>query len=123
MSDLQLDTNTNDLLFVNNDLVVNGDPAVYLPQRVRVKLQTFFGEWHRNSLMGVKYYEEILKKNPNYRTVDNIIQSTILDDDEIAKITFYEAEHNLFERKYIINVRILSIYGQEFTFDNLPLGV
>jgi hypothetical protein len=74
MSDLK--TEDNDLIFENNDLIiVTGQQET--KQRLEQRLQTFLGEWFLDTSIGVPYYQDILKKNPDTTLVTGTLKSVI----------------------------------------------
>lgn len=63
---LALDTETWDIgLDGSGNIAVLVDPSALLAQRIQCRLQTFKGECFLDRSVGVPYYEEILKKNPD----------------------------------------------------------
>ena len=49
-----------------------------LAQRIDCYLRTFLGEWWADPTIGVPYFQEILKKNPDLTVVRQAILSVIL---------------------------------------------
>lgn len=64
----------HDLILSNGQLQVTGG----LAQRIDCYLRTFLGEWWADPTLGVPYFQEILKKNPDITVVRQAILSVIL---------------------------------------------
>lgn len=47
-------------------------------QRMRVRFLFFLGEWYRDQLLGIPYYEHVLVKNPRLTLVLSLWRQTIL---------------------------------------------
>lgn len=69
-----LDQMAHDLVMFDGQLQLSGG----LAQRVDCYLRTFLGEWWSDPTLGVPYFQEILKKNPNINVVRQAILSVIL---------------------------------------------
>lgn len=69
-----LDQMIHDLVLFGEQLQLSGG----LAQRVDCYLRTFLGEWWADPTLGVPYFQEILKKNPNISVVRQAILSVIL---------------------------------------------
>ncbi len=55
-------------------------------QRLGVRFKFFLGEWYRNQLLGVPYYEHVLIKDPNLILVRSLWRQLILDTPGITGI-------------------------------------
>lgn len=69
-----LDQMIHDLVLFNGQLQLSGG----LAQRIDCYLRTFLGEWWADPTIGVPYFQEILKKNPDLTVVRQAILSVIL---------------------------------------------
>lgn len=119
MKDIKLTLNTHDLLFENYDLVLI-DKEEYLQQKIKIKLMFFYKEWFLDTTKGVDFYGTVFVKNPNINSIDNMFKVSILDIDEIIELLSFTSDYNPSTRKYSINFKVNSIYGeisyqQEFT--------
>ena len=71
-----------------------------LAQRIKIKLQTFFGEWFLDGTIGVDYFGQIFGKNRSKQSVDAIFQSEILKEREVLQITKFNSTPNQQTRVY-----------------------
>jgi hypothetical protein len=69
-----LDQMIHDLVLFDGQLQLSGG----LAQRIDCYLRTFLGEWWADPTLGVPYFQEILKKNPDLSVVRQAILSVIL---------------------------------------------
>lgn len=74
---------------VHDLVIVEGNVPLYsgLDQRVDCMLRTFRGEWWLDPTIGVPYFEEILKKNPDMSVVRQAFASVILSVPGVQEIT------------------------------------
>lgn len=109
MSDLLQDT-YGDLVFTSNVLTfVEGADEVV--QRLRQRLRTFFGEWFLNTSLGIPYFQEILKKNPQQGVVDAILKKHIVNTPGVIKLLEYAFETNASARTSTLTFKVLSVDG------------
>ena len=69
-----LDQMIHDLVLFDGQIQLTGG----LAQRIDCYLRTFLGEWWADPTLGVPYFQEILKKNPDISVVRQAILSVIL---------------------------------------------
>lgn len=106
-----LDTNSWDLqLDKSGNIACLGDTlekgyADLVCQRVRHRLQTFQGECYLDRSVGLPYYAEVLKKNPDLRRVRALILSTIHDVPGISKIIDLQVDFSARTREYKVRFR------------------
>lgn len=85
MLDLKMNVLTNDLDVTDYDLsLVDGIDQIR--QKLKIRLQFFYGEWYLDTTKGVKYYEEILVKNPLFEKVASILKTTILETPGVSEL-------------------------------------
>ena len=74
---------------VHDLVVIDGNVPIYtgLDQRVDCMLRTVRGEWWLDPTIGVPYFEEILKKNPDMSVVRQAFASVILSVPGVQEIT------------------------------------
>ena len=74
---------------IHDLVVIEGNVPLYsgLDQRIDCMLRTFRGEWWLDSTIGVPYFEEILKKNPDMSVVRQAFASVILSVPGVQEIT------------------------------------
>lgn len=85
MRDLALIENDNNLEVSAFDLrVVSG--SLYVANKLRIRLKTFRGEWFLNTNVGLPYFEEIFKKNPNLDLISDLYIQEILGTTGVSQI-------------------------------------
>ena len=111
MKDLKLDLLTHDLDFSNFKLeFVEG--IDYYRQKVKIVLLFFFGEWFLDTTKGIKYFEEVFIKNPNFTLVDNLFKIAILEIDGITELLEYDSVFDGINRKYTITFKVQTDAGE-----------
>jgi len=87
MSDILQDS-SGDISIIGNSLViVTGIEEIR--QRITHRLRTFYGEWFLEMTKGVKYFQEILRKNPNATLRDNMLREEILKSPGVIGLENY----------------------------------
>ena len=83
--------NNGDAVFYNGNAAnaVTTDLSTALAQKLKIKLQTFAGEWFLDQSEGVPYFQQIFGRGRQKKTVDAIFQSQILAEPLVAKIISY----------------------------------
>lgn len=110
---LALDTATWDIgLDGSGNIAVLVDPSALLAQRVQCRLQTFKGECFLDRSVGVPYYEEILKKNPDLGRVRSLLASVIKSVDGVATILSLELRFSVRHRRLTVDFRVQGTAGE-----------
>jgi hypothetical protein len=73
-------------------------------------LQFFYGEWYLDTTMGIKYYENILIKNPLLNEVESILKAAILETPGVSDLTNFSLEYDG-SRQININFTVNTIEG------------
>lgn len=89
--DILIDEDSNDIVFTNGATPVTDTQKVTVSQRLKIRLQTFLGEYFLNTDAGVPYYQRIFGKVRNKATIDTIFQKQILSDEGVIEITSYSS--------------------------------
>ena len=76
----------HDLVLFDGQLQLSGG----LAQRIDCYLRTFLGEWWADPTIGVPYFQEILKKNPDLTVVRQAIVSVILTVPGVVSVPYCE---------------------------------
>lgn len=109
MSDLLQDT-YGDLTFTNNSLTfVEGADEVV--QRLRQRLRAFLSEWFLDTSLGVPYFQEILKKNPQQGVVDAILKKHIVTTPGVIELLEYAYVVDTAGRTSTLTFKVLSVIG------------
>ena len=107
MKSLYIDPITKDLVLNNkNNLRFTTTTAEYTAQKVENKMLFFKGEWWLNVNLGIPYYTDILKKNPNLNLVQSILKSEILSMKGVLELLTFELDIDNSERVLYVNYRI-----------------
>lgn len=110
---LALDTATWDIcLDGSGNIAVLVDPYALLAQRIQCRLQTFMGECFLDRSVGVPYYEEILKKNPDLGRVRSLLASVIKSVDGVATILSLELRFSVRHRRLAVDFRVQGTAGE-----------
>lgn len=102
--DLLLDWETNDLIFQNGACPVTTTDFNVVGQRLKIRLQTFQGEYNFNTAYGVPYFQRILGKKIRKQDIDNIFQQIILEEDGAREIINFRS--TLINLTYNLNFTI-----------------
>lgn len=89
--DILIDEETNDIVFINGQTPVTDNQKLTVSQRLKIRLQTFLGEYFLDTTVGVPYYQRIFGKVRNKSTIDTIFQKQILDDEGVIEIVSYSS--------------------------------
>ena len=109
---LALDTATWDIgLDGSGNIAVLVDPSALLAQRIQCRLQTFKGECFLDREIGVPYYEEILKKNPDLGRIRSLLSSVISGVDGVDKILSLDLSFDRKTRMLSVTFRVIGQDG------------
>lgn len=122
MLDIKLDINTHDIIIDDFDLQLCEDD-LYLIQKLKIKFLFFYGEWFLDITQGIKYYEEILIKDPNISTIDNMFKLTIMEDGYFSSIIEYQSDFNLQKREFSVSFKAMKNNGEIFVFPSEVLKI
>ena len=83
--DLLLDTATNDIKVDAGEVTwVTAKDAIR--QHLLVRLQTFAGEWFLDTSVGVPYFADVFKKNPDLTVLNSTFTKAILDTPGVDRL-------------------------------------
>lgn len=110
--DILLNTETGDIEFDNtNSPLVTDSLNSDLSQRLRIKLQTYLGEWFLNSDIGVPYYQSVFTKGTSKSATDLVFQQQILSERDVIEISEFTSELNTLSRLYTLSFRVKTAEG------------
>lgn len=89
--DLLLNSDTNDLVFINGQCPVTQLLTTVVAQRLKITLYTFLGEWFLDTTIGVPYFQQIFGKIRTKATIDLIFQRIISADPDVIEILRFES--------------------------------
>jgi len=119
-TDLKCST-TGDIIIENGDLqLVAG--VEELQQRLLTRLRWFYGEYQFDVTLGVRYFEDILVKNPNLPNIEVLLKNMIAETDGVNKITSFQFSYDPVRRSASVSFDVESIYGT-IELDKITLGV
>lgn len=91
MSDIQINTSTEDIELVGNDFVLTeGIDAI--SQHLSQRLKTFLNEWFLDNRIGVPYFEHVLKKNFDPVIVDTVFKKEIINTPGVLELLSFSAD-------------------------------
>jgi len=119
--DLLLDPITHDCVFINGECPVTQQRIDVVPQRLKIRLLTFLGEWVFNTVYGVPYFQSILGHKTAKESIDNIFREQILLENGVAEILTFES--TFINRIYSLSFkfRCTDATVATVTIDNLGL--
>lgn len=82
-----------------------------LCQRIRHRLQTFRGECFLDRDVGVPYFEEVFKKNPDLGRIRSLLASVISGVEGVAKILTLDILFNRATREFSVTFRAQAVDG------------
>ena len=110
MISLKIDTTSKDLAIESNKFVwLDGIESIR--QHLQVRLRAAQGEWFLDTSIGVPYFQDILKKNPDFVTVTEAFRTTILDTPGVIQLLEFDYDYDNTIRKYSLTFRALTDEG------------
>lgn len=106
----------------NGDITTSGQHFITekeeVAQTIKTRLQLFLGEYFRNTNEGTPWFQQILVKGANLSEVDAIIRRRITQTEGVQTIISYNANFDLDNREYKIEVSVLTVFGEvSLTFE------
>ena len=113
--DIKLNSETGDVLLSTTNTITTPvfttTTSENLAQRLKIRLQTFKGEWFLDGTIGIDYFNQIAGKNRSKAAVDAIIQAEILKEQEVLQITAYSSVVDKTSRKITIQFTVRTVDG------------
>ncbi len=113
--DIKLNSETGDVLLSTTNTITTPvfttTTSENLAQRLKIRLQTFKGEWFLDGTIGIDYFNQIAGKNRSKAAVDAIIQAEILKEQEVLQITAYSSVVDKTTRKITIQFTVRTVDG------------
>lgn len=107
MSTFAIDTATNDLVFVNGELVlvqtVHEEVAIVL----NAKFKHFKGGWFLDVRQGFPWIEVVYVKNPDLQIIKGVIRQVILDTQGVTDVPQLDLEFDAPTRLLTGTIRVL----------------
>ncbi len=102
--DIKLDED-GDISLVNGDAQTTSIGAEDLAQRLRIRLNTFQGEWFMDNTLGIDWWNRVMGKNRSKMAVDALIQDSILKEPDALQIVSYISSIST-DRKFSCSFRV-----------------
>lgn len=91
MSDIQINSATEDIELVGNDFALTTGVAA-IQQHLSQRLKTFLNEWFLDKRIGIPYFEHVLKKNFDPVVVDTVFKKQIIDTPGVIELLYFNAD-------------------------------
>jgi hypothetical protein len=124
MKDIMIDLDPSSVNY--GDILIENKTAKlctgvdYIVQRLRANLKLIYGEWFKDSIKGIKYFESILIKNPNMSVITSIFKSAITSSFGIVSLDKFEMDFNPSGRSLTIYADVTSTEGEASISETLP---
>lgn len=94
------------------NIAVVSDDAPLLSQRIQCRLQTFRGECFLDRSVGVPYFSEVMKKNPDLGRIRSLLAAIIKGVDGVAKLLSLDLLFSQKNRHLTASFRVLGTNGE-----------
>lgn len=114
---LKLDTATWDLELDSsgNIATLEDTPSSELQdlicQRIRTRLQTFEGECFLDRDLGVPYFSEVMKKNPDVRRVRSLLLSEVSSVEGVSSVKEFSVQFFPHDRRFNVIFNVIAVDG------------
>jgi len=112
--DFKLDPDSWDILWRNGPLrkeETTQPLTETVGQRLKIRLQSFLGEWFINTVYGVPYWQRLLGvKQTSKAAADLIFQQQILAEDGVKEIVTFDS--TFVNRKYSLSFSVRVVTGE-----------
>lgn len=108
--DIKLDEDTGDISFTDGESTVTSIGAEDLAQRIRIRLNTFQGEWFMDNTLGIDWFNRVMGKNRSKMAVDALIQEAILEEPDALQIIAYSSSISS-DRRFSCSFRVRTENG------------
>jgi len=107
--DIKLDDN-GDITLTSGESSVTSIGAEDLAQRIRIRLNTFQGEWFMDNTLGVDWWNRVFGKNRSKAAVDALLQEQILKEPDALQILSYSSSIST-DRKFSCSFKVRTENG------------
>jgi len=108
-----LDDNNDFITDSNGNLKLITSYAEYVNQKIRVELQTFYGECFTDFTKGFKYYEIVFDKQVSLDEKNSAFQTFVLGLDVVKEIVTFETSFDTDLNKYIVRYELIGTESSE----------
>ena len=96
----------NEFEIKEGDLALTSTTAEAVAQRIRIRLQTFRGEWFLNTRYGVPYFQRIFRKGASLDIVESILRRQISNIEGVESIAQLRVEVDPSVRRATVEFRV-----------------
>lgn len=112
--DFAFDSATDDLALDGSyQIAVTSSLADIVSDRIRTRLRTFRGEHFLDRDLGVPYFEEVLKKNPDVERVRNLLLLATSEVEGVLKVLSFDTNFDPESRSFTVRFKVLVDDGIE----------
>lgn len=105
MARLSVSFEKQDLVISEGDLVlVSGVDSIM--QNLKIRLQTYFGEWPFDTRQGVGYFNTMFIKNPSLPNIETMIKKCVFDTPGVKSIKSLSIDYRPADRYCIIDMDV-----------------
>lgn len=106
--DFAFDSTTDDLALDGSyQIAVTNSLADIVADRIRTRLRTFRGEHFLDRDLGVPYFEEVLKKNPDVERVRNLLLLATSEVEGVLKVLSFDTTFDQESRTFLVRFKVL----------------
>lgn len=99
-----------DLTTENYDLVLI-DGMELTTQLLNIRLWFFFAEWYLDTSQGVRFFEDVMVKNPDLGAIEILLKETIMATENVNSILEFTMEYDNTLRKLSVQFSVDTTYG------------
>lgn len=115
-TNLFLDPTTNDLVIGPDfNLRFTVDNSELVSQKITNRLQTFRGEWYLNRDLGIPYYSDVFRKNPNLPQIRSILLAAVKGVNGVEEIIRFDTELDSGTRQLNVDFTVRITTGEIIT--------
>jgi hypothetical protein len=118
MMNLALDDNND--IFADGYALARVDEKEQIAQRIKTRLQLFFGEWFLDRGLGVPWLQEILIKNPRAAVVQGALKQAIINTPDVVALLDFTITDSDTNRAVTVRFSVQTAAGT--ITDNLEVG-
>lgn len=120
MKDFLLVENTKNLNIINHDLSFTNSNAVYVQQKLFIRLSIIKGEYYLNKELGIPYFEEVFIKNANRGYIADLFKLTILQTPGVEELLFFSIVYQGQERTMNLTFSVKITTGEILNITYTP---
>lgn len=123
MTDILIDSVTNDAIFINGSTPITDTQNLTVAQKLKIKLQTFKGEWFLDTTVGIPFFQTIFQRGVSKATVDSIFQEVILSEPKVKEIVEFNSIIDPLTRIYQLSFKVRTLDNTTTEYIDILQGV